>query len=79
MRDFEKVKHRFAFGLPRRHVTACRRMERVTAAGPNDGWSIDFMHAELFDGWRTRLLTIVDDFTRESLAIPVGLPEWRAT
>ena len=57
---------------PRRHVTACRRMERVAAAGPNDGWSMDFMHDELFDGRRIRLLTIVDNFTRESLAIEVG-------
>jgi putative transposase len=57
---------------PRRHVTACRRMERVAAEGPNDGWSMDFMHDELFDRRRIRLLTIVDNFTRESLAIEVG-------
>ena len=57
---------------PRRHVTACRRMERAAAAGPNDGWSMDFMHDELFDGRRIRLLTIVDNFTRESPAIEVG-------
>ena len=56
---------------PRRHVTACRRMERVDATGPNDGWSMDFMSDELFDGRRIRLLTIVDNFTRESLAIEV--------
>ena len=57
---------------PRRHATACRRMERVEAVGPNDGWSMDFMHDELFDGRRIRLLTTVDNFTRESLAIEVG-------
>ncbi len=33
---------------------------------------MDFMADELFDGRRFRLLTIVDDFTRESLAIEVG-------
>ncbi len=32
---------------------------------------MDFMSDELFDGHRIRLLTIVDDFTRESLAIAV--------
>ena len=32
---------------------------------------MDFMSDELFDGRRFRLLTIVDDFTRESLAIEV--------
>ena len=57
---------------PRRHVTACRRMERIEAMGPNDGWSMDFMSDELYDGRRIRLLTLVDNFTRESLAIEVG-------
>ena len=32
---------------------------------------MDFMAGELFDGRRIRLLTIVDHFTRESLAIVV--------
>ena len=31
---------------------------------------MDFMCDELFDGRRIRLLTLVDNFTRESLAIP---------
>ena len=56
---------------PRRHVTACRRMEREVAMEQNDGWSMDFMSDELFDGRRIRLLTIVDNFSRESLAIEV--------
>ena len=33
---------------------------------------MDFMADELFDGRRFRLLTIVDDFRRESLAVEVG-------
>ena len=33
---------------------------------------MDFMADELFDGRRLRILTIVDDFTRESLAAEVG-------
>jgi len=37
----------------------------------NDGWSMDFMSDELFDGRRIRLLTLVDNFSRESLAIEV--------
>ena len=28
---------------PRRHVSACRRMERPAATEPNEGWSMDFM------------------------------------
>jgi len=58
---------------PRRHVSACRRVEKVTAQHPNESWSMDFMSDELFDGRRLRLLTLVDNFTRESLAIEVAM------
>ena len=37
----------------------------------HDGWSMDFMSDELFNGQRIRILTLVDNFTRESLAIRV--------
>ncbi len=57
---------------PRRHVTACRRIERPTATAVNESWSMDFMSDALFNGRRIRLLTIVDNFNRESLAIEVG-------
>ena len=57
---------------PRRHVSACRRIERLAVTEANEGWSMDFMSDELFDGRRIRLLTIVDNFTRESLAIEVA-------
>lgn len=56
---------------PRRRVAARRRMERVDAMAPNESWSMDFMSDELFNGQRIRLLTLVDNFTRESLAIEV--------
>ena len=56
---------------PRRHVTACRRMERPIATTVNEGWSMDFMADELYNGRRIRLLTLVDNFSRESLAIEV--------
>jgi len=57
---------------PRRHVSSCRRMERPVATDANQGWSMDFMSDELYDGRRIRLLTLVDNFTRESLAIEVS-------
>jgi putative transposase len=57
---------------PRRHVTACRRMERPVAMEVNDSWSMDFMSDQLYNGRWIRLLTLVDNFTRESLAIEVG-------
>jgi putative transposase len=61
---------------PRRYVTARRRMERMEATAPNEGWSMDLMADELFNGQRIRLLTLVDNFTRESLAIEVDSPWW---
>ena len=54
---------------PRRHVSCLRRTERPVAVGVDESWSMDFMTDELFDGRRIRLLTIVDNFSRESLAI----------
>jgi putative transposase len=44
-------------------------MERIEATLPNEVWSMDFMSDELFNGRRMKLLTLVDNFTRESLAI----------
>ena len=37
--------------------------------GPNQRWSLDFLHDQLSDGRRLRILAIVDDFTRECLAL----------
>jgi putative transposase len=37
--------------------------------GPNRRWSLDFLHDQLSDGRRFRILAIVDDFTRECLAL----------
>jgi putative transposase len=57
---------------PRRHVSASRRMLRATATHPNESWSMDFMSYELYNGQRIKLLTLVDNFTRESLTIEVS-------
>ena len=38
---------------------------------PNERWSMDFMSDSLCDGRRFRVLTIVDDFTRECVATEV--------
>lgn len=47
------------------------RVIRSKATAPNQHWSMDFMVDSLFDGRRFRLLTIVDNFTRECPAIEV--------
>jgi putative transposase len=36
---------------------------------PNDRWSLDFVSDQLTEGRRFRILTVVDDCTRECLAL----------
>ncbi len=51
---------------------AVEHRERVKPAGPNQVWSLDFVSDQLADGRRFRALTVVDVYTRESLAIEAG-------
>ena len=57
---------------PQRRKSCQVRGERPSATKTNESWSMDFMADQLFDGRRFRLLTIVDNFSRESLAIRAG-------
>jgi putative transposase len=54
---------------PRRRKACLKRELRSVAVEKNECWSMDFMSDELFDGRRIRVLTLVDNHTRESLAI----------
>ena len=56
---------------PKRRVTAQRREDRSTASAANQVWALDFVHDQLFDGRKIRVLTIVDTFSRLSPAIDV--------
>lgn len=38
----------------------------------NQVWTVDFVHDQLVSGRRLRLLTVTDEYTRQSLAIAVG-------
>jgi len=51
----------------------------VVPAAINQGWSMDFMCDSLVDGRRFRLLNVIDDYNRESLAIEIdtSLPALR--
>jgi len=57
---------------PRRRRACLKRKLRPVAYEKNECWSMDFMSDQLFDGHRIRLLTLVDNHTRESLAIHVA-------
>src|SRR5205823_6206505 len=56
----------------RRHRASLHRRGRFRPTAPNQVWSLDFVADQLADGRRFRALTIMDVFTRESLAIEVG-------
>ncbi|TDX22480.1 helix-turn-helix protein [Modicisalibacter xianhensis] len=56
---------------PRRHRMAAARRERVLATGLDQVWSMDFVSNALFNGKRLRALTLVDEFSRECLAIHI--------
>jgi putative transposase len=83
-REGWQVNHRLVYRLyieeglqmriktPRRHKSCRARVERPKAVRANESWSMDFVSDQLFDGRRFRLLTLVDNFTRESLAIRLG-------
>ena len=57
---------------PRRRKAAANRMDRIVLTGPNQSWSMDFVSDALFDGKKFRALTVVDNHTRECLAIEVA-------
>lgn len=49
---------------PKRKVSASKRHHRPEALEPNDCWSMDFVHDNLYDGRRLRILNIVDNFSK---------------
>lgn len=57
---------------PKRNKSAKLRQPKHLTTAINEIWSMDFVSDALYDGRRLRALTIVDNFTRESLAINVG-------
>ena len=79
-REGHIVNHKKLFRLYREEkLTVRRRSGRKRAIGtrapmlvplrPNERWSLDFVSDQLTDGRRFRVLTIVDDCTRECLAL----------
>lgn len=57
---------------PRRNKAAAHRLERPENNSLHECWSMDFVSDAMFDGRKFRALTIVDNFSRECLAIVPG-------
>ena len=57
---------------PKRNKSARLRQPKHLVTAMNQIWSMDFVADALFDGRKLRALTVVDNYTRESLAIDVG-------
>src|ERR1700723_3441886 len=67
------INHKRLFRLYREEKLAVRlrggRKRAIGTRAPNERWSLDFVSDQLTDCRRFRILTIVDDCTRESLAL----------
>ena len=87
-----EVNHKRVYRLYREEGLAVRRRSRkhravgprqplVAATGLNERWSMDFVSDTLADGRTFRVLSILDVFSRECLALEVdhGLPAERVT
>jgi len=84
LREGWKINHKKVYrlyremGLSLRLKRSKKRPSQVrglvpAARRPNERWSMDFVSDSLHDGRRFRALTIVDNFTRVSPAIEVGV------
>jgi putative transposase len=84
-REGWRVNHKLMFRLyqeeglglrrrrPRRRVSAARRAGVAQPQQTNESWSMDFMSDQLYSGRWIRILTLVDNYSRECLALRVGV------
>jgi len=63
----------------RKRMAVVQRMPRPLPTGPNQSWSMDLVSDGLAHGRRFRCLNVIDDYTRECVAIEVdtSVPELR--
>ncbi len=57
---------------PRRRKSAVRRQVPERPKRPNERWAMDFMHDTLADGRTLRVLTVLDVYSRECVALVAG-------
>jgi putative transposase len=55
----------------RKRIGLAERLVLPAAQAPNESWSMDYVADGLIDGRKLRVLAIVDDYTRECLALEV--------
>jgi len=58
---------------PRRRVSAARRVGTSPPQQTNEIWSMDFLSDQLYSGRWIRILSLVDNYSRECLALGVGV------
>jgi putative transposase len=83
VRRTERVNQKRVRRLWRRHQLQVRRVgrkrthrarpQRLQAAYPGHIWAYDFVEDALVDGTKLHILTVMDEFTREGLALDVAL------
>jgi putative transposase len=61
---------------PKRRKSAAPRQIRAEAEGVNERWAVDFVHDVLAGGRTIRILTAIDAFSRECVAL-VAQPQFR--
>ena len=66
--DAENLKVR---SVERKKIARRQRVPQTAAGGPNQCWSADFVSDKLPDGRSIRILTVIDQFTRERIWLEV--------
>jgi transposase InsO family protein len=63
------LENRKVRSLDRKKIGRRQRVAQGPATGPNQCWSADFVSDKLTDGRSYRILTVIDQFTRECVAL----------
>ncbi len=55
--------------IKRRKRICLQRGRLMPATGPNPNWSMDFVYDQMLDGSALRVLTVIDQWSRESVTL----------
>ena len=55
--------------VKRRKLISLLRGRPAPATGPNEHWSMDFVHDQMLDFRAFRVLTVIDQWSRESVSL----------